>query len=395
MEFRTNKLKKLAEDYIDSEKLVLPSDIKEDDISDIWDDEIYYNMPKHRESSNIDIISPTRDGKSTVGAAISQRQVTGMMKLGLTTRPFGIFNIARTQYEFSKAMRNVELNNTVLMQDEFDDMDSTQANASVEDALLRHFAKIQAGRYVYGVKCSPSNIPNSYSNIILNIDQANKVERKTKCYVYYRLQQGATSTVQVIGHIIIDVNPVIKNWIDYGIEDRFYKEKKTDDDIRFINKWRKEDWYVEYVCRKFEKMEMLNKMGIFVTRDLDYSDIYLECIKNLKGMTRLKGLVTPKKVKNQLKILFRKHLVPTSIIGDQIMTDKVDGTLSYWSDYYDQERTLKYLAQSLRAGKIEEDEYNEQRMIIEGAMQNQLEAARREEEELETLSKLKRRFYGE
>ena len=134
-------------------------------------------------------------------------------------------------------MRDPELNNIILAIDEFDDLDETQANSSIEKALLTHFSKIQAGRYVHKGYCSPSNVSDDESDIILNVEQANRKEMKTKCYVYYRILKGTTKYVQCIGHIIIDVKPIISNWIKYDIEKAFYKGNKTKKEEQLINIW--------------------------------------------------------------------------------------------------------------------------------------------------------------
>lgn len=203
--YRTNALKRLAEQYIESDEIIQDSEIRKIDITSIFENEVYNEMPKNRESVNINITAPVRSGKSTTAAAIGYRFQDTIVQMGYTTRKWSIFNVARSLYELSKKMRMPTLNNIMIWVDEFDDLENSQINATVEKSLLDHFSKIQAGRYIHRIYCSPSDAPDQGSQIHLQIDQTNKENQTTKCLCFYKVQKADKTYIQMIGHVIIDV----------------------------------------------------------------------------------------------------------------------------------------------------------------------------------------------
>ena len=84
-----------------------------------------------------------------------------------------------------------------------------------------------------------------------------------------------------------DVSKLIKNWLK--AENTFfnYLKNKKDEDRKFIEMWSKKDFYVKYMCRKYEKIELMNREGILHARDLDYADIRKTIIDNLKSLASL------------------------------------------------------------------------------------------------------------
>lgn len=380
MVFKTSFFYQEAKNYIESEDLIEEGEIAKNDVTEKFIKEIGHNMLINRESVNININSPVRSGKTTVNFACGIIVQEGLKKLGMTTEDFGIKNIARTQYELSKKMREPEMNNVFICIDEFDDLEETGENATVEKALLKHFSKIQAGRYIHRGYCSPSDVPDDESNIILNVIQADKEERITHCRLYYKILKGGTMYTQCIGHVNLYVGHIVKNWIEQGIEKRFYNFNKTEKDLKLIEEWRRKDWYTEYMCRKFEKMDLINKKGVFRTKEMDYADVILEIIEELFDLTKIGGL-NQREIKNFVRSKCREKKVPLSLVGEQIITDRVDGNLNVWTRYFDNQRKMKKM-KNMDEIKILQDGNDKLRKIAEKNTQ-----------ELNELSDIKRNYY--
>lgn len=390
--FRTSAFYQSAIELIEDPRPITERDIAMRDMTETFYKEID-EMIKNKESINININAPVRKGKSTVLLQLGKYIQERLKHYELTNKSFDIWNIARTQYELSKKMRDPKLNNTFIAIDEYDDLEDTGENTTVDQALLKHFSKIQAGRYIHRGYCSPADSPDSESNIILNIIQADRQAKITHCRLYYKIYKGNTEYVQLIGHVNINVSEVIKNWTEKDIETKFYKQGKTEKDKEYIEEWRKKDFYVEYMCRKFEKMDMLNEKGIFRTKELDYADIIYEIILDLQDLTKIGGLTT-KQITNHVRAICRQKKVPQSLVGEKVMTDRIEGILSLMTQFHDQKRKHKKIISQLK-GKPTNTTIMKEIEIIERGMTKLKEVTETEIEELKYLIEIKRKYYGD
>lgn len=334
--FETNRLYLMAREYID--KAVSNEEIRGVDVTDDFWIEVEEEI-RNGEIVVIQLIAKPRMSKSTTGIYIGQEIHERQMKFGKipeNSPKFGIKNIARDQQEYSKLMRDPDTFNTVIVTDESNELEDTGENVTVERALNNSFSNVQAGRYVHRVNCSPRDLIDPNTDIILESISVDKKNKITHCYLYYRLFQGGVEYRQLVGYVDFDVSKLVKNWLDHVIMHFMKKEKdKTEEDRKVIEKWRKRDFYVEYMIRKYEKMEIITREGIMKPRTLDYAGAILEVIGNLKDLTRLQGnLINRSVIRNYVKLHCRERKIPLSIIGEDLMTSECEGVLNLWKSYF-------------------------------------------------------------
>ncbi len=278
------------------------------------------------------------------------------------------------------------MNNTYIAIDEFDDLENIGENSTVDQAMLNNISKIQAVNYVHRGYCSPNDTPDEGSDIILHVVEANKPTMTTRCRLYYKLLKGSQRYVQLLGFVDIYVGHIIKNWKEQKIEDIYYKQYKTKKEHDKLDKWAKKDWYIYYQIRKKEKIDMINKLGIFRTKDLDYSDIYLQTVRDLMIMTKMKGGINTKRIKNHVKMLCRQNKIPTTLLGDQVMAERPEGILTL---YADQQENLKRL-QIYKTKNYKAEIQITQQIITQLGTEAQALI-----DELEFLVKIKKKYYDE
>ena len=108
----------------------------------------FYELEKMIESGeliNININGQVRKGKSTLAIQLGRHIMGVINKAGLNPTKFGIGNIARDQQELSKKMRNPKLFNTVMVVDEYNELELTGENSTIEQTLLNQYSDVQAG----------------------------------------------------------------------------------------------------------------------------------------------------------------------------------------------------------------------------------------------------------
>ena len=74
-------------------------------------------------------------------------------------------------------------------------------------------------------------------------------------------------------------------------------------------------------------MDLITKEGIFRPRILDYSAVIVSVIEQLLPMTRISGILTKNIIKNYIKKELKNSKIPTSIVGDELITNEVQGVL--------------------------------------------------------------------
>lgn len=240
---------------------------------------------------------------------------------------------------------------------------------------------------------SPKPLSDEQSDILLSIVEPDKKTLTTRCKLYYRVVHGVTVDTQLLGFVDIYVGDIIKNWVKKGIEKIYYKENRTPAEERLLKKWYKKDWYVAYQIRKKRKVDFINKHGIFRTADIDYADVYLRTVELLMPLTKFKGGIEPKRVKATLKTVCRQMKIPTSIIGDQLMSDRAESVLNYFADKHDFERKVDVLIQKHSDGKVDDEAYEEETKSYYEAIKRLEKLAEEQMKELKFLRKVKEEFY--
>lgn len=329
---KTNTFYHLAEKY---RKLVtVEEEIEKVDMTETFYRELEY-MISHGEIIIININGKMRTGKSTEAIQIGKTIYDLLIKYKQrpTNTSFNINNIMRNQQEYSKLMRDAETQYTVIVVDEWDDLEEGGENSSAESALNRVFSNVQAARYVHKVACSPKETSDPNADILLSIIAPDRKNMITRNKLYYRYYEGGIERIQLLGYVDINVKDVIYNW-EKKVKKVYYKPKRTPEEEEFIKNQIKEDWYVEYVVRKTEKMELITKEGIMRPRMLDYAEVIYKTIQELKPLASLQNTLNPNIIRNYIKMNMRKAKIPVSIIGEDLSTREASGTLDLYKSLH-------------------------------------------------------------
>lgn len=377
---RTSELYKQAETY--RKYPVDEAEIEKINMTEILEREENIMIEKG-EIIKQQINAKMRLGKSTMAIARAKRIYEHMQKTGKTKdqRPFGMKNICRDEIEHSKRMRLPETTQTILIVDEANALENTGENVTAEQALKEVFSNVQAGRYVHQIDCTPKGIMDDNSDIILSIIATDKEQRITRAKLYYRYHEGESNYIQLLGYVDTYVGNIIHNWIQY-IEPIILKEPKTPQEQATIKKYQKKDFYVEYMIKKYEKMELITKEGIFRPRMLDYAEAIIKVINQLKNLTKIPRILSKDIVKNYIKIEFRNAKIPTSIIGMELATNETNGILELYKSYY---KTIKDLNDTKNLTTIKKIE-------LENIRDNILQAINIQLAELEKYSEINKKY---
>lgn len=401
--FGTNTLYWYANKY--TQNVTETEEIEKIDMTNIFLNEIDY-MIEEGELINITINGRVRTGKSTLSFKIGEIIWDGLKKYGYRDKKekFGMRNICRDQQEYNKKMRNPETAFTVLCTDEKNTLETTGENSTVERAMEQTMSDVHAGRYVHRVSCSPKDTLDDNSDIILTITGIDKDTCTTHAKLYYRYAEGGMENIQLLGYIRISVYDIIKNWIK--IKKKYYKPHRTKADEKEIEEWKKKDYYIEYVIKKHEKMELITQEGILRPRILDYAEMILAIVKKLKGLTKINRVVDANMIRNTVKAVAREQKIPMSIIGEQLATQEVQGILKLYENYhqlnkriYITEAKAKEIKTKFNDGKILQDEYKrltedidikiKQLKEIQSAL---IQTANDQEEELEKYQEINKQY---
>ena len=124
-----------------------------------------------------------------------------------------IKNIAREQGEYLEMMQNNEVHDTILLVDEWDDMNETGENSTTESALRNLISKVHAQRNIHIVSCSPEDQVDPLSDIILEVVAKDTESKTTRCYLYYSIKHNGGKMQVLLGYVDINVSNVIdKQW---------------------------------------------------------------------------------------------------------------------------------------------------------------------------------------
>lgn len=386
--YKTNKFYWFAQQYADN--LTKDSEIRNINVTNDFWEEIEQEIIND-ELVSININAKIRLGKSTTGISIGQKVFELLLKYKKRKDgEFGLKNIARDDQEFSKIMRDPKVCFTVIVTDEINDLENTGENVTVERALLNDFSNLQAGRYVHRISCSPYDTTDPNSDVFLEIISVDKKKKITHTHLYYRMLVGGNKYTQLLGYVDFYVGDLIEIW-DSKVRKHFLKPEKTKYDEKVITYWRKRDFYTEYMCRKYEKMELITKEGIMRPRMLDYAKIILSVEKELRPLARL-NILNRTTIRNFVKKHCRQNKIPTSIVGESLMTDEVDGILSLWKNYFRISKEWGNLEDRKR--KLGEYEYKLQKDLIEGTKKKIIDIIHTQIEELKRYEKINDKYNG-
>ena len=361
--YKVNSFYKLAERYVSEITSEALDNIKEIDMTQLFYQELNY-MVKHGEIIKLNINGKMRLGKSTVAMSIGNDVFNMIVKNKQKPKgsKFGMRNIARDQQEYSKKMRDPELSFTVIVVDEDNELEKTGENSTTEGALGKVQSDIQAGRYVHDIKVSPKGLNDDNADLILDVISRDKEHMINHCLLYYRFQQGLREHTQLMGYVDVYVGNVIHNWINnvMPIHKKQMLKQSTEKENKWLEDQRKNDWYVEYYLKKMEKMDLMNKEGIFRPRMLDNAEVYLKIINELKPLTKLSGVVNDKLIRSYIKMEFRKKKIPLSIVGEVNSTQDVSSILNLYISRAKLHNTIKGIEKQINARKISPNEGNAQ-----------------------------------
>lgn len=335
--FKQNTFMKLANEY--RRNMTDEAEIEKIDMTDIYFKETEI-MIKEGELVIIQINAKVRGAKSTTAIAEGERVFSLLKKYKQRkkTDVFGMNNIARDDQEHSKLMRNPDTMFTVIVTDESNDLEGTGENTTTERALKNVFSNVQASRYVHRINCSPQDIIDPNTDIILEIVAVDRINKINHCNLFYRYFIGGEEVRQYLGYVNIYVGNLIANWLH--VSKRFLKPNQTKADKAYIEKWRKKDYYIDYMVKKHEKMELITKEGIFRPRLLDYATVILKVIDKLEPLAKMTSLLNHNIVRNYVKMAMRQAKIPTSIVGEELATREVMGIMDLHKGYWKLQKDL-------------------------------------------------------
>lgn len=294
--YKINNLLQLAMKYLNS--LEGDDEIAKRNETDLFYYELY-KIYENKELININVNGTVAKGKSTVAIALCKWILENCLG-----KEMSIKNIARTQIEASKMMRDKDFHDTVIVIDEWDTMEEGGANATAESGLMKHMSDVHAQRNNHRISCSPKEDVDANADIYIEVIQADKDKEKTLCHLYFKVFKAGIEHKQIVGYIEINVKDVLK-----------------------------EGYYTEYRERKFNKMNLMTEHGIFRARTLDYSKIIWITAENLKPLAE-RGEINRELIKNYLEMISREHKIPTTMLGKNEWVEEIIGLLSPYKQIY-------------------------------------------------------------
>jgi hypothetical protein len=289
-------------------------DTRKDNLTEMFWYEIEQRIQK-KELINININGLVRSGKSTAAAQICWDIKKMMKKHHNVDRPMGNKNILRDQNEYARTVkkRPENLKHECDVIDEWAEMELTGYNATIEQKFLKDFSDRQAARYYHRIACSPQATTDHNSDIILQVVPGSRHKGKTLCLLSYRVIQGDIIQPVLLGHIIIDVKETLKA-----------------------------KWYNEYLRKKEEKWELMNKHNVKSPRELEYAQIILATYDRMKPVAKY-GLNKPRHFKEVMKEEADKRGVWFSILGDKDVMETLSGMGELLELIFKTERKLNTL----------------------------------------------------
>ncbi len=274
------------------EQQLTDEDIEQIDRTQMFYDHII-DIFVHKELLNFWFMGEVTTGKTTCAGAICDfvlKQFYG--------KEMKVSNMCDDQISYSRITREQsDLNNTCHVIDEDNKLSRIGFNSTTETAGLQSFSEIQAQRYLHRIYCSPSEIQDDQTHVLLEIITINKDYKFTRCKLYYRLNMPTGTLIQFIGMVDIDVSEVL---------DKF--------------------WYKLYRIKKFKKMKIMNDLGIDDRRIMDFTEIVMAIYEDWKEIA-FDETIKKKQIKATLKTELIKQKIRISMLTQDELIDDADALL--------------------------------------------------------------------
>lgn len=236
--------------YENKDLLRSEADTLQDDITELF--EIYIeDKISSGELLNIAITGEVAGSKSTSGCKIKKKANDVIRKKH--KKVIDEFKtIFSDQTEFVRFINTEEQDVCVLI-DEFSRVAEIGLNATTEMALFDYYTEVFAQKHVHRISCSPSVILDKTATVILDYLGKDTNNFYSKFKLSYRNPSDGYNQ-KTLGFIHIYVGDIIE-----------------------------EDWYKKYRKKKFDRMELLDKHGVKDIRELEFSDVIIDTVEDLKA----------------------------------------------------------------------------------------------------------------
>ncbi len=340
-------------------------------------------MIRDGEQIRMQIFGDPRTGKSTFGIHIAKNIIwENLKKHGYrrSDEEFGIRNVSRDQMEFAQKTRErKDMKHTVEVVDESNAMVTVGENTTAEDKYLTDWSNVNAGFYVHTVWISPSNLIDENVNIILKT--RSKHNGKTIADLSYRfINPEGQRIIQYLGYVVLDVRELIKKWAE--VEGIFFKEKRSEEEEKMLEEARRKDFYVEYMIKKYEKMNMLRERGISNPRQLMYAEPILNVIRNYEGLARI-GVIDSDIIQTPLTEEYEKKRIPYTMLGIEWGKKKILAVLKMVRSLKKINAEISARKKKIRRGGLTEEE--QERVLEElkelAMMRNEIEKRIKEQKD--------------
>lgn len=325
--------------------------------------EFYQELENHIKLGEIIIINingKPAQGKSTVAMAIAQQIIDIMRQHKKTDETFGIKHIVRDQQEYSRIMRNPHLKNTVRVIDEWNSMEETGQNATVEQTLLDYFSDVQAQRFIHRVSCSPTKMSDTNADLLINVIQPDKQRKTTLCHLFYRVNKGELRYPQLLGFLEIDVKDTLEA-----------------------------PWYQEYRKDKKQKWDLILKEGIFRPRELEYAAITKAVVNKIKNLIKI-GAANKDVIESYVRREYKIRKIPLTLIGITEATNEVNGHITSWRSLYKIKKMQKTLNMET---PIDPEEHKRKLDELRETEKDLLEAIHIQEEDLDRMIEINEEYH--
>jgi hypothetical protein len=256
----------------------------------------------HNELINIQIRGEVATSKSTAAMKIMETINKYLKATGKQPKTTSNYDcICGDQIEFNRFI-NKGLTHTATVIDEYSEVAKTGLNATVEQAIFKHYSDIFAQKYLHRIACSPTTILDENAIIILEIIGKDTKQKITRAKLQYR--HLTENNMITIGKIDINVNTTLKA-----------------------------DYYRRYRKKKFARMTLLEKHGIRDIRELEIAELVLDSYTTLAQMTKFKKPTGPT-ILATIEAVKRKHKRIYSLLMTQEIASRTAALLTFLSELY-------------------------------------------------------------
>lgn len=354
---KINTLEMMAREY--HTKNVSNEEIEKVDITETVLAEIPYILSG--EIFNMNIQGKTKSSKSTLMMWFLQYISKRYMGKDLE-----LMQICAEQFEFTRKITDPTIRDTIMGIDEFGAMETSGANATMEEKMLEQFSDLQAQRNIHRIFCSPRTSIDKNSNIMIKIMAKDSTKLLTHCLVYYKVEAPNEWYIQLIGRASFNMSDILftkeswakfvkeyksdikqnetmgENWTrirnKYGLNSQQSEFEETTDENGRIHKpyglWM-HPIYHRYRKRKFLKMMLLNKEGIAHMRDMVFADITLTTYDRIKDLCGVVS-ITKDIIESKISARLREIKYPLTIYAMEVVKGSVNSLIT-------QQKTIQQL----------------------------------------------------